>query len=76
MSAAVPACRPTINSLLPSPAAVQDMDVATGYSCHTPSRSSRLEGAGFPAGDRYAFACAKRSELAGVYQSIIASSHP
>jgi tRNA (mo5U34)-methyltransferase len=63
---------------LPSPRAVHDMAVATGYGCHTlkPEFDDWEGCADFQAGDRYAFACAKRSPVADVYDNVIASSHP
>jgi 2-polyprenyl-3-methyl-5-hydroxy-6-metoxy-1,4-benzoquinol methylase len=63
---------------LPSPSAVHDMAVATGYSCHTlkPEFDDWEGCADFQAGDRYTFACAKRSALTGIYGNVIASSHP
>jgi 2-polyprenyl-3-methyl-5-hydroxy-6-metoxy-1,4-benzoquinol methylase len=54
---------------LPSPRAIHDMTAALGYSClQLMPRFDDWEGcADFQAGDRYAFACAKRSRLAPMY---------
>lgn len=61
---------------LPSPAAVHDMAVASGYACHTLApRFDDWEGcADFAAGDRYTFACAKHADLGTVYGNVLASS--
>ncbi len=63
---------------LPSPAAVHDMAVAAGYACHTlaPEFDDWEGCADFAAGDRYAFACTKRTPLAGVYPRVAATSAP
>jgi len=63
---------------LPSPGAVHWMAVATGYSCHTLGlRFDDWEGCeDFRDGDRYAFACAKRTDLTGIYDNVVASSAP
>ena len=63
---------------LPSPKAVHDMATAIGYSCQTikPEFDDWEGCVDFHTGLRYAFACAKRSNLAGVYANVIASSHP
>lgn len=58
---------------LPSPGAVRAMVAATGYSCTMlRPRFSDWEGCeDFRAGDRYAFTCAKRTDLSGVYDDVV-----
>ncbi|MFO1413401.1 MAG: methyltransferase domain-containing protein [Burkholderiales bacterium] len=61
---------------LPSPSAVHDMAMASGYSCATLApRFDDWEGCDdFRGGDRYAFICARESDLAGVFTDVIAFS--
>lgn len=63
---------------LPSPSAVHDMTAAAGYRCHTlEPRFDDWEGCDdFRGGDRYAFACAKRTDLTGLYDNITRTSSP
>jgi 2-polyprenyl-3-methyl-5-hydroxy-6-metoxy-1,4-benzoquinol methylase len=57
---------------LPSPSAIHAMTRAAGYSCLTlEPRFDDWEGCDdFRAGDRYAFACSKRTDLSAVYAGI------
>jgi len=61
---------------LPSPRAVHSMTVASGYACHTLAFDiDDWEGCeDFRNGERYAFACAKHTDLARVYDRILLSS--
>jgi tRNA (mo5U34)-methyltransferase len=61
---------------LPSPRAVHSMAVASGYACHTLAFDiDDWEGCeDFRAGERYAFACAKRTDLTRIYDRIALSS--
>lgn len=61
---------------LPSPKAVHKMVAAAGYCCHTlEPLFDNWEGCDdFRAGDRYAFACAKQTELTAVYRNITSST--
>jgi len=61
---------------LPSPSAVHDMAVASGYSCATlEPRFDDWEGCDdFRGGDRYAFVCARESEPSRAFDNVIAFS--
>ena len=63
---------------LPSPSAVRAMVKATGYACTMlQPRFDDWEGCeDFHAGDRYAFACAKPTDLTGVYSDAIVDPGP
>ncbi len=63
---------------LPSPSAVRTMVEATGYACTMlQPRFDNWEGCeDFHAGDRYAFACAKHTDLTGVYGDAIVDRAP
>jgi tRNA (mo5U34)-methyltransferase len=61
---------------MPSPKAVHKMVAAAGYCCHTlEARFDNWEGCeDFRSGYRYAFACAKQTELTAIYRNIAAST--